>query len=317
MPKPPSELIAVVPAQDLSLIDTWPAGCSGHSATDGLALVTGPRPKEPNLRGSADQIRRSVAEAALVRQRRLEALMPFPALLPAHPGMPVPKNPTDFTRGNAPVLRDALARLAGRVQVQVVFAMNLQGAAAHFGLPPEAVPGHAQRLGDRIAQRLANTAEDAIALPLAEGQIANLVLQLRRADVDALDEPLHEIDAIWTDGLRIRVLGPGPAVSFTRVRTDDITRKDVLAAAKCLGLDSAHPPQLEEIAAARRAALRDLGRRGTGDPSGVARAAERLRLCHTLGRAPAAFDRTPLAWLDRDGPSLAVSSDPANLPQVA
>jgi len=311
------ELVAVVPTRDVAKGPPLPEGCRSHAGPNDLTLVTGTPPKPRSARGLAGALRKVVAEAAFLRQRRLELLLGFPSLLPAHPGTAVPERIDQLVLGNGPVMAEGLARIADRVQVQVVVSWDMARAGAHFTVPPEALPDFSGQLGRSFAQRLAAPAEDAIALPVAEGHLLNLVLLLPRQNAEALDPALQEIDAIWSDGFRIRVLGPGPAVSFARLRLQSLARGEGAAAAKLLGLCPSRPPRPEEIEAARKSTLRAMAQAGAGEPERVVQAVRRMTLCHHLDLAPKSVARAPLASLERDGPSLPISSDTPSLARVA
>ena len=311
------ELVAIVPARDLPQGPPLPEGCRSLAGPGDLALIAGTRPRPAATLGQAGAVRRAVAEAAFLRQRRLEMLLDFPRLLPAHPGTAMPERIDRLMTGNRDVLWDGLDRIADRVQLQVVVAWDTTRAGTRFGVSPEGLGELSARLGQQFAQRHARAADDSITLPVAADHLVNIVLLLPRQDTDALEPALQEIDGIWSDGFRIRVLGPGPAVSFARLRLRSLARGEGTAAANLLGLCPSRPPLAEEIERARKAALGALARGGRGDASGIAQAVDRMRLCCNLDLAPKAIGRVPLASLERDGPSLAVSSDTTPLARVA
>ncbi|ETX29358.1 GvpL/GvpF family gas vesicle protein [Roseivivax isoporae] len=189
--------------------------------------------------------RRAALGAAARHMRRLEALMVHGTVLPALPGTRLPEALVGATLcGNAAVLLPPLERVAGRVQFQVT-------VAAPDGLAPDDVP---PPLRAAIATRLAGPGFDRIALPVASGVIANHVLLINPAEIDTLDAVLEDIDRLGGGALRIRRIGPAPAVSFASVGLARLPARAVNAALRRFGL----PPdaRAEDLGSARRAALR-------------------------------------------------------------
>ena len=261
-------------------------------------------------------LRRAAALKALVRQRRLEALAPLGTVLPAAPGTPPPDDLAAFARANAPALAAAFERLCGHAQFQVLVAWDAPRAARRFAAAPElsglprrphraareaAVAALARRLGDGIANRLAATATDAIRLPDTEGGLANLVLLVDDTERVALEATLEEIDALWKEGLRIRLVGPSPALSFARAQLETVGPDDLADAARRLGADPGLPVAPAAIAGLRRRALAATGGPDAPLPAEIDRAATLLAACARLERAPAAPGEAVLLSLARDG----------------
>ncbi|RDC73192.1 hypothetical protein DLJ49_08790 [Rhodovulum sp. 12E13] len=261
-------------------------------------------------------LRRAVAHKALVRQKRLEALAPLGTVVPAAPGTLPPDDLSTFARANAPALAAAVERLCGRAQFQVVVAWDARRAARRFAAAPElsglprrpprgaraaAVAALARRLGDEIASRLAATATDAIRLPDTEGGLANLVLLVDHAERVALEATLEEVDALWKEGLRIRLVGPSPALSFARAQLETVGTDDLADAARRLGADPGLPVAPAAVAGLRRRALTATGGPDALLPAEIDRAATLLAACARLGRAPAAPGEAVLLSLARDG----------------
>jgi hypothetical protein len=304
-----------------------PEGCAGRPFTlscgrPALSVeAADPAPtagveNDGGSRPAVAALRRAAAQKALVRQRRLEALAPLGTVLPAAPGTPPPDDLAAFALANAPALAGVVERLCGHAQFQVLVAWDARRAARRFATAPElsalprrphraaraaALAALARRLGDDIASRLAATATDAIRLPDTEGGLANLVLLVDDAERIALEATLEEIDALWEEGLRIRLVGPSPALSFARAQLETVGTDDLVDAARCLGADPGLPVAPSAIAGLRRRALTAVGRSDAPLPAEIDRAATLLAACARLGRAPAAPGEAVLLSLARDG----------------
>ncbi len=277
-----------------------------------------PAANRPTLPASSD--RRAVARAALVRQSRLERLAEIGTVLPAAGGIAVPSDLPLFAAANAPVLHDAFATLRARSQYQIVVTWDVSKAPERFAAAPELAPSGpggqavawaeaaaalARRLGDGIAARLAAAVFDTIRFPGAPDCLLNLVVLADQREVDALETALEKVDAIWTEGLRIRLIGPSPAVSFALARIESVPPERSLAAARLLGLDPGALPDPAEIARCRRLAIAEAVRTGAALPAEIASAADLLLACGRVARAPAVGGPLPILSLVRDGPPMA------------
>jgi len=122
--------------------------------------------------------------------------------------------------------------------------------------------GEIARAVMRLARRLADTMDEELARggfarveqPLEPGMILNRAVLVPASALDALDGCLARIDALWPDGLAVKLIGPTPPVSFAifdAVRVDPSRRR---AAQVLLGQIGATGTM--SVAAARRLALR-------------------------------------------------------------
>lgn len=75
-----------------------------------------------------------------------------------------------------------------------------------------------------------------------------------------LDAALAQIDAIWTEGLTLRVTGPAPMMSFCTIALDPVTPAQVAWALDRFGL--AALDEIEGLAATRRRLLHALAADG-------------------------------------------------------
>jgi hypothetical protein len=114
----------------------------------------------------------------------------------------------------------------------------------------------------RLARRLAAMMEDEIARagiagtdqPRGPGMILHRSLLVPTTAFPALDACLERIDALWSDGLSLRLIGPTPPVSFVLFEAVRVDAARLTAARRVLGSVGALGPAA--IAAARRMALR-------------------------------------------------------------
>lgn len=252
--------------------------------------------------------RREAAAALVARQRVLERLLDHGDALPALPGAALPSAAaTQALVANAPALTAALAALAGRVQHQVLIGWDpaaglarwrdapelaALGAAPRPGPVARAAEALRARIGGGFARRVAAAAEDAIALPLdGPERLVNLALLTGPGGLPALEAALEAVDAEWSEGLAIRLVGPTPPHSFAALA---VAPPDAAAEARAramLGLDEGAALAAEAIRKAFRARARalhpDAGGAG-GDLAALATAeALLLRLAaarETLGR---------------------------------
>lgn len=158
--------------------------------------------------------RRALLEHAACRQAVLERLMAFGTVLPVLTGNCLtPAEAAAALAANSPRLRQELRRLAGRVQFQVLVQWHAALVPKRTD-PDETAEDLRLRFTHRIADALARVAERHVNLPLREDMLANQALLLLQTRTDDLDRSLEQIDALWTEGLRIRRIGPSPPVSF-------------------------------------------------------------------------------------------------------
>lgn len=229
------------------------------------------------LAGRADAVR-----DAAERARLLEALMQCGTVLPALPGQRLAAGEVpDLVAANLPLIDDLSRRLADRVQFQVTVRWAEDRAAAAFGVAETAaLAALSASLSARIADRLAATGAEMIALPVAAGVLSNSALLIRRDAERALDAALEDIDAIWSEGFAIRAVGPYPAVTFASLVFDRIGRSAARDALTAFGL--AEGFSAEALRSARRVVLM---RTDPDHRQRIMRQAEILACLARLGRA--------------------------------
>jgi hypothetical protein len=238
------ELVALMPGTGPA---DPPAGCHLLPAGGYVAAL---RPSRfLSLPGSAD-----VLAAAAERARVLEALLAHGTVLPVLPGHRVTEaEAARLVTANEPVLAALARRLEDRAQFQVTVRWDRQGAAAAFGLSPGSEDALAVALRARIGERIAATGAELLALPVTDDVLANFALLVPRSGEPEVDAAVEDIDALWSDGFAIRVIGPYPAVSFASLSIRRAPAAEVRAARKALGLHEAVTE--EAVKRARRGAL--------------------------------------------------------------
>lgn len=200
------------------------------------------------------QDRRTLLKRAAHRQKICEALMQSGTVLPALPQQPVSLSQiTDLILANLPALQNWTAKYARLVQYQVTVTWDEPKVLGYFRTAPEITPLYARQsvtaeqigravhdLADRLAQQMAQSlttvALETQTLPDTGNGLINMVLLMPETAEPILDEAVTTIDAIWTEGLQIRQIGPGPAGSFLSLAARQVTREDVEAAKSLLGL---------------------------------------------------------------------------------
>lgn len=213
-----------------------PAGLDGETFGS-LMLVHGPGLKLSGftLRGR----RQAVLRQASARQARLEALMPLgPVLaLPLGPALPAAAFAPFTTE-----LHAWLDRLEGRVQFQVTVSWDRTAARARFaaeldGDDDAALGRFAAGMTEAMDARLASVALDRLGLPVdGPDMLLNRVLLLPAEEEMRLDAVIDAIDGLWPEGLRLRVIGPSPALSFALASLRPLPAGALGQACEALGL---------------------------------------------------------------------------------
>ncbi|MFT6223464.1 MAG: hypothetical protein ACJA1F_001308 [Paracoccaceae bacterium] len=189
------------------------------------------------------QSRHTRLRAAGQRQLYLETLMSSGTVLPALPDILLdPQEAVTLLRTNSPMLERLSQRMEQRIQYQITIEWQVDKILEHFRTAPEiaplfengptsvksieaAVSKMRDRLNTQISTLLQTACEDMIGLPHDNGVLWNMVVLTTQNDQFALDQAIEAIDAIWTDGFRIRQIGPAPAGSFTSLSLDRISWK--------------------------------------------------------------------------------------------
>ena len=241
-----THLLALIADASPDLAQHWP----DHIRVGNMAAVYSPTRMLPKMG------RKAAAKAAYERQVGLEALMPHGTVLPALPRTRL--RPSEFEPmllANGAEITKISNRLRNRRQYQLQIRYDLETAATWLG----ADRGDAdERMRHRVTRHvdavLASLPCETLALPIAPGMATNRALLIDAQSETALDKAVEEIDRLWTDGLRIRLIGPSPAVSFASIGFTVIARAEITAAFSRLALTE--DADSVTIAKARKACLK-------------------------------------------------------------
>ncbi len=215
--------------------------------------------------------RKDVLRSAAQRQAWLEHCMPFATVLPFRPQATIDKvDVPALIAANRPLFDGLTNRLVGKVQFQVTVSWDPNGVLNRFRDTPElsdlfvaksiaparltqSIERLAKRLRDQINQTLEDVADEILQLPVTADMLTNTVVLMHIDRLSYLDQSVEAIDAIWTEGLRIKQIGPAPAASFASIDLHRIDASDVTIAMQTLGSKPLDTP--EAIMQARRDAL--------------------------------------------------------------
>lgn len=310
---------AIIPAGDHTTFDV--AGVDDHHDQvyslpyRRLAAVVS-RTSRSDYRGMA---RQEVLRYLVAHQRVVEAVMATLPVLPVKFGTVLPDEARVhllLEQGEAG-FRSTLEGLADRVQMEVVVTWDLaavfqeigaeeditRAKARAVGGPPEdvaaarvavgqmvkgALDRRRSELQDHLILRLRDVACDLVANPLLDDRmVANVALLLNRADREALDRRLVELDRQFEGRLNFRCVGPLPPYSFATVEVEIPTYAAVSAAGHLLGLGE--QAALSEIKRAyRRVAAQlhpDVSPDGEDVGARMAELAEAHRLLTAYGKS--------------------------------
>jgi hypothetical protein len=293
------ELVAAMPSEAAKRL---PSTLGLTVLMDGpCALVLLPAQASAGLRALVSRKGPTLAGRLVARQRLLEALLDAGDVLPARPGQWLRAEllrPALAAGGAA--LSDALAALAGRAQFQVLIRWAASGALARFASEPEltdcadalALAFGAEalraRLGAEFARRL--SLAPSTTCPCRSSPAGDADQRRRPAASPRHRRPraeLEAIDALWPEGLSIKLVGPCAPVSFAAFELAS-PGPDAREARRRLGLGAlAGEPEI-------RAALRGraLDGRGAAEGAALTEAAELLR---RLARGRARWRRGALS----------------------
>jgi hypothetical protein len=265
---------------------------------DGVFAVLGPRP--PRLRVT----RRAMLKDAVIRMTRLEELMTYGTVLPALADVTLtPEQARIALRANHAVLRKAAEQLRGKVQFQLTVRWDEPRALAHFQTSPgpfgipKSIDDLAQGFQHWVDHLLERLGAETLALPVAAGVAVNRAVLLPVGLTAQLDSLTETVDAIWSEGLSIRLTGPSPGVSFASIALRPVQPSALQDALGSLGVKPG--ATLDEIQAARRRALL------TSGPAAAARIARQvdiLRLASAAGWPNCAIPELSLWSEDRASP---------------
>lgn len=240
-----TDLLAIVAAP----IETIPEGIS----EGGFTAVLSPRTMLPKMS------RKAALKAVVDRQLGLERLMKFGTVMPVLPAVRVAK--ADIKRAisaNIPLLQKLNQTLLGQVQFQVQISFDHKDlpkyAATNLPFRETPASGLRRQLIEAANQKLNPLASDRIDLPFADGLVLNTTLLMPSDHEGALDSALADIDSIWSDGLKIKLTGPSPALSFVSLGVARVGKAEQSTAMARLGLTL--PASAADIDRARRATLK-------------------------------------------------------------
>lgn len=215
---------------------------------------------------------RDAVRAALHRMQLYEQSGLIGRILPVAPGARIAPSEAAVVLAQADGDLDRAAcevQGASEYQLRVFWAEDRVLSA--FRDSPELAPVLAVprvRAGDlaqavaRLARRLCAAMDDELASagfprvdqPRGPGMLLHRALLVPAASLPALDACLDRIDALWSEGLSLKLIGPTPPVSFVLFDAVRVDAARLTAARRLLGPVAALGPKA--IAAARRAALR-------------------------------------------------------------
>ncbi|MEM9232052.1 MAG: GvpL/GvpF family gas vesicle protein [Pseudomonadota bacterium] len=271
-----SALVAIMPAACAAVaVEGSDLGCV-HSG--GLAGILAPAlPKQRlgrMLAQAAGTSKNNLKQSLIDAQTRLERLHRFGDTLPVQPGEPqTPEAIKRSIAANEPILAAAMQTIHGCEQFQVqiywaeskvmsrfedspeISALRTSGSAVSPAQLLRAIGNLRHSLATEFVTKLARAARDCIELPIdpKDGMIVNCACLVPRQGTRAFEAELEQIDQVWPEGLRIRMIGPAPASSFATLTLTEIPCRAVDAATSTLGLEPA--ADRSAIRTARRGAL--------------------------------------------------------------
>ncbi len=218
------------------------------------------------------QSRKVELRGAARRQSVLEQLMPIATVLPVLPRQSLRVSDAEaMILANTAYLAQLQTKLVGKVQYQLIVDWKSEGVLAQFRHSPElaplfdaplinppmlerAVTALKMRLVVEIQGLLASIAKDLITLPGEAETVFSAVLLIDETATMWLDRAVEAIDDIWTEGLRIRQIGPAPAASFNSLVLENVTGSMLKDALRLFDYNSM--PDLSQITTTKKRLLR-------------------------------------------------------------
>jgi hypothetical protein len=209
------------------------------------------------------------------RLRLQEACLPLATLLPAKAGDALSHDgAARFLLANQPALARLMQLHAGQVQIQITVNWDESQVLTRFRTSPEISPLFAdqkttpQKLGAAVAQLGQRLAQDIslilepvsteiATLPLAPGIVWNAALLLPHSRLEALSAAVEAVDAIWSDGFRIRQIGPAPIGSFVSLGLTPISGREAVRILEKFGSSVGSTRRASLMRAAQDGTLRD------------------------------------------------------------
>ena len=208
---------------------------------------------------------------AAAQQTTFERLLPIGTVLAAKPQLWLThEQAATCLQANATVLDETCAWLHDKVQFQIAVAWDVAQVLDYFRDTAEISPLFAagtttpaaldravtrlrNRLGARIRQLLDPVVSDVIALPITDDMLCNLAVLIPGKAEAQLDRCVEAIDAIWSEGFRIRQIGPSAAGSFALLDLDWVDTSEIERSHHLLGLNRGAGS--DALQSARRRAL--------------------------------------------------------------
>ena len=258
------EILAIIPDKSALIEHDQLHGVSAH----GYTAVMATRPRRAI---KLPQNRKDALQFAAARQAMLEALMPIGPVLPFRPDYHLAtKDVPNLIAANEHIFKRLSNKLRGKVQFQVSVHWDREHALAKFRDAPEmaevlshsrttqnafsrAVQALSSRLSHQMVLALEEVSAEMITLPMTPDMLLNSVILLDEQKLKDLDVVVERIDAIWTEGLRIRQIGPAPAASFALLHPQQIGAAKITLAERTLGVSAQSGTAV--ITQARRDAL--------------------------------------------------------------
>lgn len=239
-------------------------------SVDGVTVLLSAQKRKAIL---LPQTRKQALQNAASRQADLEAAMAMGTVLAfrAQTSLTI-ADVAPLVRANRPLIDTLMARFSRCVQFQITVSWMPQGVLAHFRQAPELQPIFAQsqvspavlecaverlaaRLGTEMSHIIAQCSQETLGLPRAPDMLMNSVVLVPAHETARLDKAVETVDAIWSDGLRIRQIGPATAASFALLDPRRISSAEISMAREMLSLRA--PLDEKTLAQARRKALVD------------------------------------------------------------
>lgn len=250
-------------------------GAVSAIAEGGLCAVVWRQP----MGGLLGASRKQIGEMLVQSQQILEQAQQAGPILAAAAGQRFADEEAvrRFLSLNAESLRHGLKEFGQLRQHQITVTWNPTGAMLHFrkaaavaealqalakdpgptagAVLQKAMEGQKALLAEGFRAEIAAAAADCIELPIDDpDMLLNVVAAIVPGGGEALDRALEKIDAVWSDGLRVRCVGPLPAISFASVSIERIEPDRIESARRRLGVADA--ASLEEVETAFRAVLK-------------------------------------------------------------
>lgn len=196
-----------------------------------------------SVKANKKQTKGDAAKILLRHQKALEALLVHTDFLPAQSSLIFADHQAleDFLKSEIDLITDEMGRYADQRQYQIVISWSLDRALKRLphtehGKPylaalaagrDKRVVGEAIRDGmaawratniERIHRQIKAVTTDMLILPVEDDDaLFNGVALVGKTAVDLLEEVLESIDAQFVDELRIQMIGPLPACSFSSI----------------------------------------------------------------------------------------------------